>query len=284
MSYYILSETQSKQVLQTLVPICLGVCMIVWGSSNFHLVGLIYALSANVASAARNVFYKTKMHSNNPPTNDLPTSSSPFSIFLNVGFVSFIIYTPIYFIHILSSLSLTINIFFDFFTFLFDYTLAPFSSPRCIEYLIYGSLFNFLYNLFSLRVLANVTPISHSVINIMKRVFIVICSTLTFATPITCVQWTGMMLADVGVFSYSIVKMNSSNKIQQTKVKNVSDLNNQNFYKKLVVLIVSGILLRTSISPTRDYLPDQSLLAFSFNTHDDTMRLKCIRNIQGSCF
>lgn len=285
LSYVILGETQSKRVLQTLVPICLGVSMIVSGASAFNIVGFSCALAANIASAARNVFYKSKFHQQD--STSATSSDSPFQVFLNVGFVSFLLYTPFFVLHGLVSLPrFSVFMLLDYYTFLTDYTLAPFSSPLALQHLIYASLFNFLYNLFSLRVLSGVAPISHSIINIMKRVFIVVCSMLAFATPVTSMQWTGMLFADVGVFCYSVMKMNSK-PTKTSSTKSIVSAERKSFYMKLVFGLVGFILLRASINPARGYLRFdennnnlESNNRLLFDNYNHTMRLNCIKRIE----
>ena len=147
-------------------------------------------------------------------------------------------------------------------------------GSSALEYLIYGSLFNFLYNLFSLRVLSNVAPISHSVINIMKRVFIVLCSMAVFNTQITWMQWIGMVSADIGVFSYSIMKMRS----QVIKVSIAKE--KKAFYKKLVVSVVMLIIVFSC------FIRSGSRFYSKLNDNlDVSPRLKCINGIKGFiCF
>jgi len=264
LSYYILEESQTLRVHLTLVPICLGVTLIVYGASTFNLAGFACAFAANVSSASRIVFYKTKLKDT--------SGSSAFTTYLNVGFVSFFIYIPIYALQSLINLFCSFknnhnNIFWDL---RMD---SSFSSSDAFAYLIYGSLFNFLYNLFSLRVLSNVAPISHSVINIMKRVFIVLCSMAVFNTHITSVQWLGMVCADIGVFSYSIMKIRS----QAIKVSISKE--RKDFYKKCIVYLVGLILIGSCFIGT-----GRQKLVKPTKPQISSMRLRCIERIKSRLF
>lgn len=269
------------QVLLTLVPICIGVSLIVYGASMFNLIGFASAFAANLASASRNVYYKSKLDETKSSSPESPSSSSPvspFMAFLNVGFVSFILYLPFYVLQGLSFLLLSPDSSTSLFS---DFATNFFLSSDALKLLALGSFFNFLYNLFSLKVLSNVAPISHSVINIMKRVFIVICSTLVFSTQITSMQWMGMVCADIGVFSYSIMKL-------RHKAVKVTILGERKIlYKKMLVFIVGIILLASCFLPVDSAEPIESNLTRHLVDKEDldlSARGVCIKKIRGNYF
>lgn len=266
LSYYLLEETQPVQVLVTLLPICLGVSLIVYGAAVFNLVGFSCAFAANIASASRNVFYKTKLSENND-------DESPFVAFLNVGFISFILYVPFYLLQAMSFLVISP----DSNASLGDFISSVLLGYDALKLLALGSFFNFLYNLFSLKVLSNVAPISHSVINIMKRVFIVVCSTLVFTTQITSLQWIGMICADLGVFSYSIAKL------RYKALKIMISGERKILYKKLLLSVVALILLASCFLPVDSQIfnDQQKLIPVQENFDDPSMRALCIKKIRG---
>lgn len=239
----------------TLLPICLGVTLIVYGASTFNLVGFSCAFAANVCSASRIVFYKTKLKEN--------SGVSPLMTYLNVGFVSLCLYLPLFCLQKL--LSRTFSTGDD------QANSSSSLSANALKYLFYGSVFNFLYNLFSLRVLSKVAPISHSVINIMKRVFIVLCSMAVFSTNITSIQWFGMVCADLGVFSYSIVKIRS-------KVKKVFISNERKaLYKKLIIMLVAFFLVACCFFASGNKYPITNQIKDHVSSDN---RINCIKKIQ----
>lgn len=248
LSYVILEESQTLRVLVTLFPICIGVSLIVYGASILNVVGFAWAFAANIFSASRVVFYKAKLKD--------PVAST-LSFYFNVGFVSLCVYAPFYALQKLFTIIAT------------DHTKASLGQsfqPNALKYLVCGSLFNFLYNLFSLRVLCNVAPISHSVMNITKRVVIVFGSTIVFNTQITFVQWFGMVCADIGVFWYSIMKIRN----QPIKVSISKD--KKSFFKKIVNTLVIIILVGSCFFGIRE----SNLYGKSMS-----VRVKCIEKIKG---
>jgi hypothetical protein len=247
--------------------------LIAYNEPGLSLVGFTYAFAANISSAARSIFYKSTLNSKS-------SESSSLTKFLNIGFVSFCLYLPFY----------TIKVLFideDFFSALnkslFDSKL--FEHQNWMFYLFFASFFNFSYNLFSLQVLSNVSPISHSVTNIMKRVFIIFCSLITFNTPITCLQWFGMFFADIGVFLYSILKIRSKMMVKVNISQGRKDLCKQFIVFVVVFILIESYMIQSRLEHQPVRLKDsQSRIQStrSFNSTDfEVSRMRCIDSIKG---
>merc|ERR1711972_262346 len=74
-------------------------------------------------------------------------------------------------------------------------------------YMIVASGFHFfMYQLSSFWVLSCVPPITHSVLNTLKRVVIIIVSIIVFRTPVTFQSGLGTATAIGGVLLYSLTK------------------------------------------------------------------------------
>lgn len=255
LSYQILEESQPLKVRLTLIPICLGVTLIVCGEISLNLTGFLCAFSANLSSASRSVFIKSKLKES---ASDI-TSNSAFTTYLNIGFVSLCLYVPIYVLNML------IHYETDF--------IRSFNTS--FDYLFFGSLFSFLYNLFSLNVLSNVATISHSIINIMKRVFIVFFSMIVFSTRITLIQWCGMICADFGVFLYSMLKMRS--RVIQVSISTERKTLFKRFCVYFVVLILFGscFFVGSNFNSPRN-ITDRN--------YKGSNRISCIEQIKGIKF
>lgn len=265
LSYNILEESQQLKVRLTLIPICLGVTLIVYGEMSLNFVGFFCAFAANLSSASRSVFLKAKLKEPSNSNSDQPNSA--FMTYLNMGFVSLCLYLPVYIFQLINQyfssdnqLSLTHKI--------------SRSYSTTFDYLIYGSFFNFLYNLFSLSVLSNVAPISHSIINIMKRVFIVFFSMMIFSTRITSLQWSGMICADFGVFLYSMLKIRS-------KAIKVSISNERKAaFKKFIIYLAVFILIGSSFIGSNK--TDKTAPSKVSTQSKSVLRIKCLEKIRGN--
>lgn len=53
-------------------------------------------------------------------------------------------------------------------------------------------------------------PVTFSVANVMKRVFVVVSTVIVFGNPVSWVNWLGSSIAIFGTFLYSIAKQRAS--------------------------------------------------------------------------
>lgn len=270
LSYFILEEVQTQRILLNLIPIFIGVILIVYEAFTFNFIGFSSAFAANLASASRSVFFKIKMKETK--------LYSPFNTFLHINFASFCLYIPIYIFQAFYNQNPSL--------FLSLFNQPEFILSKAFEFLVLGSLFNFFSNIFSFKVLSNIDSVSHSVINLIKRVFIVISSKLVFSTPITSVQWFGMILANMGVLSYSIEKIRSPNTTQVSQIS----FHKKEASKKLLLILVGLIIFmscfvsnnKTSLNVAEKIeISNQIRFVDLIETNTgDNMRIKCIEKIK----
>lgn len=260
-SYYINKESHETILYFTLVPICLGIILIINAQIELNSIGFFLTFAANISTASRSVFYKSKL---NESQN---VSSKSFSTFLNVGCVSFVIYFPLYLIRLL------VKYFHD------DENFKLIQSGEIFIYLLLGSFFNFAYNLFSFNVLTKISPISHSIINIVKRAFIVFGSMIVFATQVTSVQMIGMLMTELGVFMYSIVKCRS-----KVIIVKISEKTRTIFKHSLILmnilLVLSGNFNRMSNKSKRTELIQLDYGSSGDGNYNDSNRIVCINKIK----
>lgn len=267
-SYFILEESLELKIQLILIPISFGVALIAYGELYFNPFGFTCAFAANIASAARSIFYKNTVNSTIEGSSLYELSQ--FKMFINIGFFSFILFLPIFTLHTLFRFS-----FYD--------KISIFSTPLFIYdnsslcYLILASMFNFLYNLLSLKVLSKIDTISHSIANIMKRVFIIFCSIFAFHTQITNIQWLGMIFSDIGIFLYSILKIKSN--IIKVKIPK----SRKAFIKILITYFVAFILIMCSYieSTSRNQHKNTKIVPKINNKILNIYRLRCIEQIKG---
>jgi drug/metabolite transporter (DMT)-like permease len=206
LSYILLGHKYDTRILLTLIQICFGVTLTIIGNIHYSSYGLIAIFFGNLSTASRSVFFKLVFQSNEPNAQ----SPSLYTFYINTSFTSFLIISPFYLFNLglkilkdpkdLTLLSLAIG----------SKSQLEDENWEIIKYLFIGSILNFAYNLFSFKVLENVTSITHSIINIMKRMFVVFGSMVFFTTNITPVQCIGIFLADSGCLLYSYFKSKTS--------------------------------------------------------------------------
>jgi len=85
--------------------------------------------------------------------------------------------------------------------------LATGTAPNKLLYrLVASGFYFFMYQLSSFWVLSCVPPITHSVLNTLKRVVIIMVSIIVFRTPVTPQSAAGTAIAIGGVLLYSLTK------------------------------------------------------------------------------
>lgn len=73
--------------------------------------------------------------------------------------------------------------------------------------IIFSSGFFFAYNGSSFVVLQKLDPITHSILNICKRYFNILCNVALFSTDFTTQIATGLLISAVGLLMFTLVKM-----------------------------------------------------------------------------
>jgi len=85
-------------------------------------------------------------------------------------------------------------------------------AAKLMKMMATSSFYFFMYQLSSFWVLSQVPPITHSVLNTLKRVVIIVVSIMVFRTPTSMKNAVGTMLAVSGVLLYSLTKKYYSKK------------------------------------------------------------------------
>jgi hypothetical protein len=207
-----------------LVQICLGVSLTIVGSLTTTTYGLVTLFAGILTTASRSVFYKMSFDNDNTDT-----SIDSYSIYLNTNFVSFMLFLPFYLVKLISQGSNASLWWSDFDT---------------SKFLFVGTLFNFLYNLVSVLVLTNLTTLTHSIINVAKRMFVVFSSTVFFAAYLTQLQLIGLVMADSGLLAYTYIRIRS--RVESYTVSRET----RKLIKRIVIVLTCLICIAAFISET----------------------------------
>jgi hypothetical protein len=186
----------------TLVQICLGVGLTVIGGETKkkeeEQINFMYALVAvfygNLATAYRSVLFK--MHFE----KSLDKHFSLYSFYTNISFVSFFLFLPFYLIKKIFSNS--------------SYSLLSMPS---LKYLLIATSLNFAYNFLSFKILEQVSALTHSIINIMKRMYVVFGSMYILNTKLTHLQYVGVFISDIGCVLYAYFKSRNKSEVKTSE-------------------------------------------------------------------
>jgi hypothetical protein len=186
---------------------------------------LFSALLSVAVSSARSVVFKGDTEKGDMNASEL---------YLRLGLLSFLLTTPF---------QLFFNAFYPYPT-LPDYRSITFADIISLgahhdglRFLILGGGFHFVYNLYSFKVLKAVSPLTHGLANVMKRITTIVYSIIYFRTPLSFSNTMGIVISNIGVllFGYYQKKEPKANPAK-------TSLPTQNYEPKQVCAIVATFI------------------------------------------
>lgn len=176
-------------VYTALIPVVGGVSYASIKELNFSLLAFLCAMASNVVCAARGVVVKGLLSDAKPSKNKISTSNL-YGILTVCAFAMLLPFALIFeaskWPAFIANTELTTLEFFK---------------------LVFGAGLSFyLYNEVAFLALESLHPISHAVVNTIKRVVIIGVSVLVFQNPFPLQSQIGSGVAIMGVFLYSLAK------------------------------------------------------------------------------
>ncbi|KAI7755794.1 hypothetical protein M8C21_014918, partial [Ambrosia artemisiifolia] len=180
-----LGETFPLGVYLSLLPIIGGCALSALTELNFNMTGFMGAMVSNLAFVFRNIFSKKGMKGK---------SVSGMNYYACLSMLSLLILTP--------------------FTIAMEgpqmweagwQTALTQVGPNFVWWVVAQSVFYHLYNQVSYMSLDQISPLTFSVGNTMKRISVIVASIIIFRTPIQPVNTLGAAIAILGTFIYSQV-------------------------------------------------------------------------------
>ncbi|KAH7658553.1 Triose phosphate/phosphoenolpyruvate translocator protein [Dioscorea alata] len=187
LSALFLGEMPTPWVLLSLVPIVGGVGLASLTEASFNWGGFWSAMASNLTYQSRNVLSKKILVEKEESLDNINLYSiiTILSLFLMVPVTLFVEgakFTPAH----LQSFGLNLK----------EIYMRTFLSGLCFH----------AYQQVSYMILAEISPVTHSIGNCVKRVVVIVASVLFFRTPISPINSLGTGVALAGVFLYSRVK------------------------------------------------------------------------------
>ena len=178
-------EGLHHSTLMSVVIIVLGSVTFIRSDSTLNIWGLVAGMISNTAFSTRNIYLKnlSKMWDN------------PLQKFAVISIYSVLFLLPVLLIKLIVNWELSTN--------------------KVFESLISG-VFHSTYNLASITVLQSVNPLTHAVLNISKRVFVIAANIVYFQIPISLNMLVGLLVLLVGCYLY---QLNTSSKTKWILLK-----------------------------------------------------------------
>ncbi|CAL9037650.1 unnamed protein product [Musa banksii] len=182
-SRFLLGETFPVPVYLSLVPIIGGCALAAVTELNFNMTGFMGAMISNLAFVFRNIFSKRGMKG---------TSVSGMNYYACLSILSLLILTP-FAIAIEGPQMWAAG----------WQTALSQIGPHFIWWVAAQSVFYHLYNQVSYMSLDEISPLTFSIGNTMKRISVIVSSIIIFHTPVQPINALGAAIAILGTFLYS---------------------------------------------------------------------------------
>ncbi|XP_047342466.1 glucose-6-phosphate/phosphate translocator 2, chloroplastic-like [Impatiens glandulifera] len=186
-SRFILGETFPVQVYLSLLPIIGGCALAAVTELNFNMTGFMGAMISNLAFVFRNIFSKKGMKAGK--------SVGGMNYYACLTMLSLLILTP-FAIAVEGPQMWAAG---------WEKAISD-VGPQFIWWVAAQSVFYHLYNQVSYMSLDQISPLTFSIGNTMKRISVIVSSIIIFHTPIQPVNALGTAIAVLGTFLYSQAK------------------------------------------------------------------------------
>lgn len=188
-------------ILISLIIMSLGASLFVASDSSLNVWGVGAAMVSNTAFSVRNIYLKKLSDAHVGPLHSYAVVSVCGGLFL----------LPLMVVKL---------------------AMARKMSLLRLDKNIFSAVFHFAYNVASVNVLQNISPLSHAILNVSKRLFVIVSNLLYFPTTLSWKMLIGLLLFTLGLFLYQMTT-------QRTKF---------NFpLRKIVVSITMASLICTPI-------------------------------------
>ncbi|XVF03933.1 hypothetical protein REPUB_Repub05bG0036100 [Reevesia pubescens] len=185
-SRFLLGESFPPSVYLSLVPIIGGCALAAVTELNFNMIGFMGAMISNLAFVFRNIFSKRGMKGN---------SVSGMNYYACLSMLSLVILTP-FAIAVEGPQMWAAG---------YKTALSQI-GPQFIWWVAAQSIFYHLYNQVSYMSLDQISPLTFSIGNTMKRISVIVSSIIIFHTPVQPINALGAAIAILGTFLYSQAK------------------------------------------------------------------------------
>lgn len=192
-SMLILKQASSLIAYASLLPIIIGVSMASADASAFTTQGFVTAMMSNVCYQLRSVLAKTLMPNAKSPSNGPNSSLSPANVYRILTVCG-----------AMASIPLCLILEGTRIVALWNIALRSGVTLQTLLTNILVSSFSFYaYNEVSFWVLGLVDPVTHSIGNCLKRVVIIVASSIILRTPHSLLSILGCVIAVLGTVAYA---------------------------------------------------------------------------------
>ncbi|CAI5702421.1 unnamed protein product [Peronospora effusa] len=193
LTYFLLGQRTTWKVNFSLLPIVTGLIFCSLSDSSFHVIGFLAALMSNCADCIQNVLTK-RLLNRSYSTSQLQLYTSLIAVVMQLVFIVYNwLATP-------------------------PDPIRESSETNCSAAFVFlvlvldGTSF-YIQSAFAYALMSMVSPVTHSVVNCVKRAVLILLSIYHYGENVTPLNWSGMVLVIIGVYGF-----NAASRIEREKV------------------------------------------------------------------
>ena len=180
----LLGQTFAPAVWASLIPIVAGCSMAAMKEVSFNITGFQGAMISNVAMVLRNITSKKSL-------NDFKAIDG-INLYGILGIIGLFYLAPA--AYMIEGAQWSAG---------YAAAIAKVGEQKLWQMLFLSGIFYHLYNQVSYQALTNITPVTFSVGNALKRVAVIVASVIYFRNPVSPLNAAGSALALVGAYLYT---------------------------------------------------------------------------------
>jgi drug/metabolite transporter (DMT)-like permease len=193
LNYFYFKEASTTQTYLTLLPICMGVSISCMHDGTFGIVGFLCAFTSNFCFSSRAVLTKHLFR-----IRKEVASINEVCLFTHISNIGLLVLIP-----------MTIMMEGSSIIKLFSSNLDITSWNLLLNFSVNGVAYS-VYNLMSFLVLSRTDLVTHAVLNVFRRVFIIIFTSYYFVQYLSALNIFGIFLAVVGVVLFCFSRSKGS--------------------------------------------------------------------------
>jgi len=196
----VLGEKHPIVLVLTLLPIILGVSLSTMHEINFNMLGFVTAICSTFVFSCQNVYSKKLFRD---------YRIDHILLLLYASLLAFIGLLPIWF-------------YWEGYGFLTN-GIEIEDKTLLIQLLLTNGFSHFMQNIMAFTALTLISPISYTIFNTLKRIFVIVTSVLYFGNTITLINGLGILMAISGMGLYNKVKLDIKN-AKLEKLRNITNV------------------------------------------------------------
>ncbi|KAI8380786.1 triose-phosphate transporter family-domain-containing protein [Blakeslea trispora] len=189
---FIFKVNYTEKVYGSLCPLTLGVILACSFTFSNNLIGLLCALGSCLVFVTQNIFSKKLLFKESTLGDRNPNKLDKLNVLFYSSLLSFCFMIPLW--------------MFSDGANLMTFHSTEMAPLTLLFYLFINGTMNFAQNWFAFTTLSLTSPVTYSILSLLKRIFVIVMSIVWFGQHISWTQGFGILLTFVGLYMYQNAK------------------------------------------------------------------------------